>query len=72
VRIPEAEALLEHVSIDRLMPGLIRAAATAGKAIDAIDDLHGSVEYKRHLVEVFVRRTVKEQAARAADAGSRS
>jgi len=31
---------------------------------DAIDDLHGSAEYKRHLVSVFVGRALTEAIER--------
>jgi aerobic carbon-monoxide dehydrogenase medium subunit len=72
VRVPHAEALLERVAADRLQSAGARAAAAAAESVDAIDDLHGSAEYKRHLVEVFVRRAIEEAASRARASGPRS
>jgi carbon-monoxide dehydrogenase medium subunit len=69
-RMAEAEAELRHMHVSRPAPALSKAAAAAAAAIDAIDDLHGSAKYKRHLVEVFVRRAVEEAVARAAAGGT--
>jgi len=41
------------------------ADATA-EAVDTVDDLHGSADYKREMTRVFVRRAVAAVAARAA------
>lgn len=40
-------------------------AALAGREVDAIDDHHGSAEYKRDMVRVFVRRALEVATARA-------
>jgi carbon-monoxide dehydrogenase medium subunit len=40
--------------------------AEAAAAVDAVDDLHGSAEYKRDMTRVFVRRALLVAAARAA------
>ena len=46
-----------------------RSGAQAAAAIDAVDDLHGSAEYKRDMTRVFVRRALRVAAARAAGRG---
>ena len=65
-RLPEAEALLVGERAERLA-GESTLAQAAGEAAaahaDAVDDLHGSAEYKRHLVGVFVRRAIAQAAA---------
>jgi aerobic carbon-monoxide dehydrogenase medium subunit len=40
------------------------AGRIAAEACDAIDDLHGTAEYKRHLVQVFVQRALTEAVER--------
>ncbi len=40
-------------------------ARGAGEAVDAVSDLHGSADYKRHLVDVFVARALAQAARRA-------
>ena len=41
-------------------------AALATRDVDAVSDLHGSVDYKREMARVFVRRALGIAAARAA------
>ena len=55
-RVPEAEALLKGVSIDEARANLPQAGEIAGQASDAISDLHGSQEYKEHIVGVLLKR----------------
>ena len=62
-RMAQAEALLRGAA-----PGeeVFRAAADlAARAADAMDDLYGSAEYKRHLVGVMAARALARAAARA-------
>jgi carbon-monoxide dehydrogenase medium subunit len=40
-------------------------AALASREVDAIDDTHGSADYKRDMTRVFVRRALEVAAARA-------
>lgn len=64
MRAPEAEAILRGQPLreaERLLDG---AAEAAAKVIDAVDDLHGSAEYKTEMVKVFVRRAFRAAAAR--------
>jgi carbon-monoxide dehydrogenase medium subunit len=63
LRAVAAEALLAGEPFDA---GLIAAAASsASDAADPSGDLHGSADYRRHLVGVLVRRALAKAAARA-------
>jgi carbon-monoxide dehydrogenase medium subunit len=55
-RVPEAEALLEGKSKEEALGRIAEAGAIAGKASQAISDLHGSQEYKEHIVGVLLKR----------------
>ncbi|HTN70512.1 MAG TPA: xanthine dehydrogenase family protein subunit M [Methylomirabilota bacterium] len=55
-RVPEAEELLKGKSIDEATRNLQKAGAVAGSAAQAISDLHGSQEYKEHIVGVLLKR----------------
>ncbi len=60
VRAVEAEASL--LGLDARRPdgaALAEAGAAAASACGAVDDAHGSAEYKRHLVSVLVQRSVR-------------
>lgn len=59
VRMPEAEARLRGRALGEAGAALEAAAAAAGEATDAVDDLHGSAEYKQAMVKVFVRRAYR-------------
>jgi carbon-monoxide dehydrogenase medium subunit len=55
-RVPEAEALLKGGSVDEAKANLSKAGEIAGGASQAISDLHGSQEYKEHIVGVLLKR----------------
>jgi aerobic carbon-monoxide dehydrogenase medium subunit len=55
-RVAEAEALLDGKSVQEATRNLSAAGAIAGQAADAISDLHGSQEYKEHIVGVLLKR----------------
>jgi len=55
-RVPEAEALLKGKSSDEATQNLPQAGKIAGAAAEAISDLHGSQEYKEHIVGVLLKR----------------
>lgn len=55
-RVEEAEALLEGKSREEAERNLAQAGAIAGRAAQAITDLHGSQEYKEHIVGVLLKR----------------
>jgi carbon-monoxide dehydrogenase medium subunit len=56
-RVPEAEALLKGKSIDEATRTIIQAGETAGRASQAISDLHGAQDYKEHIVKVLLKRS---------------
>lgn len=55
-RAPDAEELLtgSRADVEKRLP---EAAALIADGADLVDDHEGSTEYKRHLIEVFLRRT---------------
>jgi carbon-monoxide dehydrogenase medium subunit len=55
-RVPEAEVLLNGKSREEAERSLAEAGAIAGRASDAITDLHGSQDYKEHIVGVLLKR----------------
>src|ERR1051325_5669841 len=55
-RVAEAEALLNGKSIVEATRNLQQAGRIAGAAAQAISDLHGSQEYKEHIVGVLLKR----------------
>ena len=55
-RVAEAEALLEGKSKDEALRHSRRPARSPGRAAQAISDLHGSQEYKEHIVGVLLKR----------------
>jgi carbon-monoxide dehydrogenase medium subunit len=55
-RMREAEALLAGKALDESRAALAEAGRIAGRAADAVTDLHGSAEYKAHLVGVLLTR----------------
>ena len=63
LRATAAEALLVGNSPDA--DALDAAAATARDAVEPMNDLHGSADYRRHLAGVVVRRTLDAAVARA-------
>lgn len=66
LRLRDAEAALRGTRTDD-PNAVLEAGELAASVCDAIDDLHGSAEYKRHLVKTFVARAV----AAAVDNGLR-
>ena len=56
LRVRDAEALMEGKSKDEAARNLVQAGAIAGRAAKAISDLHGSQEYKEHIVGVLLKR----------------
>ncbi|HUF43299.1 MAG TPA: xanthine dehydrogenase family protein subunit M [Verrucomicrobiae bacterium] len=55
-RVEDAEALLEGKGVDEALGHLAQAGTIAGRASQAISDLHGSQEYKEHIVGVLLKR----------------
>jgi carbon-monoxide dehydrogenase medium subunit len=62
-RMREAEALLKNRAIAEGVASLAEAGRLAARASDAITDLHGSAEYKEHIVGVLLRRAFQTALA---------
>jgi CO/xanthine dehydrogenase FAD-binding subunit len=62
-RVPEAEELLRGKTIDEASQNVVRAGELAGRAVDAISDLHGSQEYKEHIVGVLLKRSFERASS---------
>jgi carbon-monoxide dehydrogenase medium subunit len=69
-RMREAEARLRNRAVADSVAALPEAGRMAARAADAITDLHGSAEYKEHLVGVLLRRAF-QQALAAVDGSGR-
>ena len=62
-RVAEAETMLEGKSKEEAQRNLAQAGAVAGRASQAISDLHGSQEYKEHIVGVLLKRAFQSAVA---------
>jgi carbon-monoxide dehydrogenase medium subunit len=62
-RVAEAEALLKGKSIEEAGRNLTNAGQIAGRAAQAISDLHGAQDYKEHIVGVLLKRVFQRAAA---------
>jgi len=59
-RIQEAESLLKGRLLDEAARRIGEAGAVAARASEAISDLHGSQDYKEHIVGVLVKRAFQQ------------
>jgi carbon-monoxide dehydrogenase medium subunit len=64
-RIRDAEALLSGQDVAGVRAALEAAGTLAGRAAEAITDLHGSAEYKAYLVGVLLRRAFEHAYSQA-------
>lgn len=64
-RLRAAEARLRGFTPPEVARHAGEIAALAAGDVDPMDDLHGSAEYKREMVRVFVQRSLRVAAARA-------
>jgi len=55
-RIEEAEEMFRGKGVEEAASLISRAGEIAGRASDAISDLHGSQDYKEHIVQVLLKR----------------
>lgn len=55
-RVAEAEAILTGKGKDEAVALLQQAGTVAGRASEAISDLHGAQDYKEHIVGVLLKR----------------
>lgn len=70
-RMREAEAQLKGKAIAESRASLAEAGRIAARQSDAITDLHGSAEYKEHLVGVLLRRAFEQALAAIDESGRR-
>jgi len=68
MRVEAAEARVNGVAEAELGDVTGAMADAAAESVDPADDLHGSAEYKREMVAVFVRRALRVAVARASGA----
>lgn len=61
-RCEAAEARLAGVSLADVAEAAAAAADQAGEEVDVMEDIHGSEDYKRHLVVTLVRRALQSAA----------
>jgi aerobic carbon-monoxide dehydrogenase medium subunit len=56
----------EQMLVGKKLDGVLieQAAAEATRNIDAIEDINGSAEYRRHLTQVYVARAIQEALVR--------
>jgi len=64
-RVAEAEGLLKGKSIDEASRNLASAGQVAGRAAQAISDLHGAQDYKEHIVGVLLKRAFQRAVAQS-------
>jgi carbon-monoxide dehydrogenase medium subunit len=64
-RVPGAESRLRGCPVGSVDDVIDAVAERAAESADPADDLHGSADYKREMVRVFTRRTLRVAAARA-------
>jgi carbon-monoxide dehydrogenase medium subunit len=55
-RVSESEELIKGKSVDEAKTNLLKAGEIAARAAQAISDLHGSQEYKEHIIGVLLKR----------------
>jgi len=65
LRLASAEARLRGVAVTDLEDACTAVGELAANGVEPDDDLHGSADYKREMVAVFVRRALRIAAARA-------
>lgn len=58
-RVPEAEEEVNGKSVEEAIANISKAGTVAGRAAQAISDLHGSQEYKEHIVGVLLKRAIQ-------------
>ncbi|MFQ5542057.1 MAG: FAD binding domain-containing protein [Candidatus Binatia bacterium] len=59
-RIEEAEEVLKGKGFKEASKLIGKAGEIAGRASDAISDLHGSADYKEHIVQVLLKRAFNQ------------
>jgi carbon-monoxide dehydrogenase medium subunit len=68
-RMREAEALLSDKDVTAARLALETAGTLAGRAAEAVTDLHGAAEYKAYMVGVLLRRAFEQAYQQAVGEG---
>ncbi|VAW05900.1 hypothetical protein MNBD_ACTINO01-1309 [hydrothermal vent metagenome] len=68
IRVPEMEEALDGVDASSLESRLVDAAQIVAERVEPIDDLNGSMEYKRHLASVMTERATRRCLVSAIEA----
>jgi carbon-monoxide dehydrogenase medium subunit len=69
-RVTAAETRLSGMALADVADVTADVGTMAADMVDAVDDLHGSADYKREMVAVFTRRALGVAAARARGAAA--
>ncbi len=64
IRVPEAEACLEGLSLKEALNEIPRCAEITAAAAKPIDDIRGSAGYKRTIINVFTQRSARQVLTR--------
>lgn len=64
IRVPEAEACLKGLLLDQAFDKIQLCAQKAAEAAEPIDDIRASADYKRTIVNVFVKRCAQDVLTR--------
>jgi carbon-monoxide dehydrogenase medium subunit len=62
-RVEEAETILRGKGLEEASRLVAQAGAIAARASQAISDLHGSQEYKEHIVQVLLKRAFQQASS---------
>jgi len=68
IRVPEMEEALDGVDASSLESRLVDTAQIVAERVEPIDDLNGSMEYKRHLASVMTERATRRCLVSAIEA----
>lgn len=68
-RVEEAEALLKGIGLKEASRAVEKAGEIAGHASEAISDLHGSKDYKEHIVQVLLKRAFHQALGQSQSGG---
>jgi carbon-monoxide dehydrogenase medium subunit len=63
-RVEEAEEVLKGRTFKEASKLIDKAGEIAGRASQAISDLHGSADYKEHIVQVLLKRAFQDLSVR--------
>ncbi|PWT82996.1 MAG: carbon monoxide dehydrogenase, partial [Acidobacteria bacterium] len=59
IRAVEAESILRGQTLNEALTCLEQAGEAGARVCNPVDDLRGSIEYKRHIVKVLIKRVFR-------------